>query len=84
MSDDNGHLFLPLQPVSVETPQGGVYKGKRLSGKRVSLPLCSDICLPLVAERVMTLQRIRRTLIVAAARLGVTVGENTPSNLTDS
>lgn len=33
-------LFLPLQPVSVETPQGGVYEGKRLSGQRVSLPFC--------------------------------------------
>lgn len=30
-------LFFCLQPVSVETPQGGVYEGKRLSGKRVSL-----------------------------------------------
>lgn len=28
--------FLPLQPVSVETPQGGVYEGRRLSGKRVT------------------------------------------------
>lgn len=25
-----------VQPVFVETPQGGVYEGKRLSGKRVS------------------------------------------------
>uniref|UniRef100_G3PEB0 Uridine-cytidine kinase n=1 Tax=Gasterosteus aculeatus aculeatus TaxID=481459 RepID=G3PEB0_GASAC len=28
--------FLPLTPVSVETPQGGVYEGKRLSGKRIT------------------------------------------------
>ncbi|XP_077443862.1 uridine-cytidine kinase-like 1 [Stigmatopora argus] len=28
--------FLPLKPVSVETPQGGVYHGKRLSGKRIT------------------------------------------------
>ncbi|GAA6235642.1 uridine-cytidine kinase-like 1 isoform X2 [Lates japonicus] len=28
--------FLPLKPVSVETPQGGVYEGKRLSGKRIT------------------------------------------------
>ncbi|KAI5094342.1 uridine-cytidine kinase-like 1 isoform X1 [Silurus meridionalis] len=28
--------FLPLRPVSVETPQGTVYEGKRLSGKRIS------------------------------------------------
>ncbi|XP_020570242.1 uridine-cytidine kinase-like 1 isoform X3 [Oryzias latipes] len=28
--------FLPLEPVSVETPQGGVYEGKRLSGKRIT------------------------------------------------
>uniref|UniRef100_A0A8D2ZWZ5 Uridine-cytidine kinase n=1 Tax=Scophthalmus maximus TaxID=52904 RepID=A0A8D2ZWZ5_SCOMX len=28
--------FLPLKPVSVETPQGGVYDGKRLSGKRIT------------------------------------------------
>lgn len=29
-------LLLFLQSVSVETPQGGIYNGKRLSGKRVS------------------------------------------------
>ncbi|XP_015248482.1 PREDICTED: uridine-cytidine kinase-like 1 [Cyprinodon variegatus] len=29
--------FLPLKPVSVETPQGTIYEGKRLSGKRVSI-----------------------------------------------
>uniref|UniRef100_A0A665VB21 Uridine-cytidine kinase n=1 Tax=Echeneis naucrates TaxID=173247 RepID=A0A665VB21_ECHNA len=28
--------FLPLKPVSVETPQGGVYEGKRLSGNRIT------------------------------------------------
>ncbi|XP_041831055.1 uridine-cytidine kinase-like 1 isoform X2 [Melanotaenia boesemani] len=28
--------FLPLKPISVETPQGGVYEGKRLSGKRIT------------------------------------------------
>ncbi|XP_029705106.1 uridine-cytidine kinase-like 1 isoform X1 [Takifugu rubripes] len=28
--------FLPLKSVSVETPQGGVYNGKRLSGKRIT------------------------------------------------
>ncbi|KAM6965599.1 uridine-cytidine kinase-like 1 [Aplochiton taeniatus] len=28
--------FLPLKPVSVETPQGTLYEGKRLSGKRVT------------------------------------------------
>ncbi|KAM3602278.1 uncharacterized protein V6R79_001259 [Siganus canaliculatus] len=28
--------FLPLKPVSVETPQGGIYSGKRLSGKRIT------------------------------------------------
>lgn len=28
--------FLPLEPISVETPQGGVYEGKRLGGKRIS------------------------------------------------
>uniref|UniRef100_A0A4W4GX22 Uridine-cytidine kinase n=1 Tax=Electrophorus electricus TaxID=8005 RepID=A0A4W4GX22_ELEEL len=28
--------FLPLKPVSVETPQGTIYEGKRLSGKRIS------------------------------------------------
>ncbi|CAN9507979.1 unnamed protein product [Ophioblennius macclurei] len=28
--------FLPLTPVSVETPQGGVYEGRRLSGKRIT------------------------------------------------
>ncbi|TNN45427.1 Uridine-cytidine kinase-like 1 [Liparis tanakae] len=28
--------FLPLSPVSVETPQGGVYDGRRLSGKRIT------------------------------------------------
>ncbi|XP_036942378.1 uridine-cytidine kinase-like 1 isoform X2 [Acanthopagrus latus] len=28
--------FLPLKPVSVETPQGGVYEGKRLNGKRIT------------------------------------------------
>ncbi|XP_047184710.1 uridine-cytidine kinase-like 1 isoform X2 [Scophthalmus maximus] len=28
--------FLPLKPLSVETPQGGVYDGKRLSGKRIT------------------------------------------------
>ncbi|KAM9703470.1 uridine-cytidine kinase-like 1 isoform 1-T1 [Menidia menidia] len=28
--------LLPLKPVSVETPQGGVYEGKRLSGKRIT------------------------------------------------
>ncbi|XP_028996595.1 uridine-cytidine kinase-like 1 isoform X2 [Betta splendens] len=28
--------FLPLKPVFVETPQGGVYEGKRLSGKRIT------------------------------------------------
>lgn len=28
--------FLPLKPVSVETPQGPVYEGKRLSGKRIT------------------------------------------------
>ncbi|XP_034435736.1 uridine-cytidine kinase-like 1 [Hippoglossus hippoglossus] len=28
--------FLPLKPVSVETPQGGVYEGKRLSGQRIT------------------------------------------------
>lgn len=51
---DHFRLFLPLQPVSVETPQGGIYNGKRLSGKRVSLPSCFNVCLPLVAERVIT------------------------------
>uniref|UniRef100_A0A8C2ZTJ3 Uridine-cytidine kinase n=1 Tax=Cyclopterus lumpus TaxID=8103 RepID=A0A8C2ZTJ3_CYCLU len=28
--------FLPLKPVSVETPQGGIYDGRRLSGKRIT------------------------------------------------
>ncbi|XP_075869137.1 uridine-cytidine kinase-like 1 isoform X1 [Nelusetta ayraudi] len=28
--------FLPLKLVSVETPQGGVYNGKRLNGKRIT------------------------------------------------
>uniref|UniRef100_A0A3B5MYU3 Uridine-cytidine kinase n=1 Tax=Xiphophorus couchianus TaxID=32473 RepID=A0A3B5MYU3_9TELE len=28
--------FLPLKPVSVETPQGTVYEGKRLSGQRIT------------------------------------------------
>ncbi|XP_066560790.1 uridine-cytidine kinase-like 1 isoform X2 [Amia ocellicauda] len=28
--------FLPLKPVSVETPQGTTYEGKRLSGKRIT------------------------------------------------
>ncbi|XP_061602744.1 uridine-cytidine kinase-like 1 [Cololabis saira] len=28
--------FLPLKPVSVETPQGGIYEGKRLCGKRIT------------------------------------------------
>ncbi|XP_019738282.1 uridine-cytidine kinase-like 1 [Hippocampus comes] len=28
--------FLPLQPASVETPQGSVYHGRRLSGKRIT------------------------------------------------
>ncbi|XP_047244645.1 uridine-cytidine kinase-like 1 isoform X3 [Girardinichthys multiradiatus] len=28
--------FLPLKPVSVETPQGTIYDGKRLSGKRIT------------------------------------------------
>ncbi|XP_034017833.1 uridine-cytidine kinase-like 1 [Thalassophryne amazonica] len=28
--------FLPLKSVSVETPQGGAYEGKRLSGKRIT------------------------------------------------
>lgn len=28
--------FLPLKPVSVETPQGSIYEGKRLGGKRVT------------------------------------------------
>uniref|UniRef100_A0A8C1QD31 Uridine-cytidine kinase n=1 Tax=Cyprinus carpio TaxID=7962 RepID=A0A8C1QD31_CYPCA len=28
--------FLPLKPVTVETPQGTVYEGKRLSGKRIT------------------------------------------------
>lgn len=28
--------FLPLTPVSVETPQGGVYEGRRLNGKRIT------------------------------------------------
>ncbi|XP_075939809.1 uridine-cytidine kinase-like 1 [Anarhichas minor] len=28
--------FLPLKSVSVETPQGGIYDGKRLSGKRIT------------------------------------------------
>ncbi|KAK7151027.1 hypothetical protein R3I93_012083 [Phoxinus phoxinus] len=28
--------FLPLKPVSIETPQGTVYEGKRLSGKRIT------------------------------------------------
>ncbi|XP_062267452.1 uridine-cytidine kinase-like 1 [Platichthys flesus] len=28
--------FLPLKPVSVETPQGGVYEGKRLGGQRIT------------------------------------------------
>ncbi|XP_053736364.1 uridine-cytidine kinase-like 1 isoform X3 [Synchiropus splendidus] len=28
--------FLPLKPVSVETPQGGIYQGRRLSGKRIT------------------------------------------------
>ncbi|XP_033847119.1 uridine-cytidine kinase-like 1 [Periophthalmus magnuspinnatus] len=28
--------FLPLKSVSVETPQGGVYEGKRLGGKRIT------------------------------------------------
>uniref|UniRef100_A0A4W3KBH2 Uridine-cytidine kinase n=1 Tax=Callorhinchus milii TaxID=7868 RepID=A0A4W3KBH2_CALMI len=29
--------FLPLKPVTVETPQGELYEGKRFGGKRVSL-----------------------------------------------
>ncbi|XP_051952105.1 uridine-cytidine kinase-like 1 isoform X1 [Xyrauchen texanus] len=28
--------FLPLKPVTVETPQGTIYEGKRLSGKRIT------------------------------------------------
>ncbi|KAF4092269.1 hypothetical protein AMELA_G00018910 [Ameiurus melas] len=28
--------FLPLKPVSVETPQGTIYEGKRLGGKRIT------------------------------------------------
>ncbi|XP_008311766.1 uridine-cytidine kinase-like 1 [Cynoglossus semilaevis] len=28
--------FLPLKPLSVETPQGGVYHGRGLSGKRIT------------------------------------------------
>ncbi|MED6241874.1 Uridine-cytidine kinase-like 1 [Ataeniobius toweri] len=28
--------FLPLKPVLVETPQGTIYDGKRLSGKRIT------------------------------------------------
>ncbi|KAM4712723.1 uridine-cytidine kinase-like 1 isoform 1-T1 [Anableps anableps] len=28
--------FLPLKPVSVETPQGTIYEGKRLSGQRIT------------------------------------------------
>uniref|UniRef100_A0A674D8F6 Uridine-cytidine kinase n=1 Tax=Salmo trutta TaxID=8032 RepID=A0A674D8F6_SALTR len=28
--------FLPLKPVQVETPQGSIYEGKRLSGKRIT------------------------------------------------
>ncbi|XP_056620150.1 uridine-cytidine kinase-like 1 isoform X1 [Triplophysa dalaica] len=28
--------FLPLKPVSIETPQGTVYEGRRLSGKRIT------------------------------------------------
>ncbi|XP_061667678.1 uridine-cytidine kinase-like 1 isoform X2 [Syngnathoides biaculeatus] len=28
--------FLPLKPVTVETPQGGIYHGRRLSGKRIT------------------------------------------------
>ncbi|KAK7878718.1 hypothetical protein WMY93_030957 [Mugilogobius chulae] len=28
--------FLPLKSVSVETPQGGIYEGKRLGGKRIT------------------------------------------------
>uniref|UniRef100_A0A3Q3ING3 uridine/cytidine kinase n=1 Tax=Monopterus albus TaxID=43700 RepID=A0A3Q3ING3_MONAL len=28
--------FLPLKSVCVETPQGGIYEGKRLSGKRIT------------------------------------------------
>ncbi|XP_067097317.1 uridine-cytidine kinase-like 1 isoform X1 [Osmerus mordax] len=28
--------FLPLKPVSVETPQGAFYEGKRLSGQRIT------------------------------------------------
>ncbi|XP_028970400.1 uridine-cytidine kinase-like 1 isoform X2 [Esox lucius] len=28
--------FLPLKPVQVETPQGSVYEGRRLSGKRIT------------------------------------------------
>uniref|UniRef100_A0A673CB46 Uridine-cytidine kinase-like 1 n=1 Tax=Sphaeramia orbicularis TaxID=375764 RepID=A0A673CB46_9TELE len=28
--------FLPLKSVSVETPQGSIYEGKRLSGKRIT------------------------------------------------
>ncbi|XP_066532754.1 uridine-cytidine kinase-like 1 isoform X2 [Hoplias malabaricus] len=28
--------FLPLKPVSVETPQGTIYEGKRLNGKRIT------------------------------------------------
>ncbi|KAE8286516.1 Uridine-cytidine kinase-like 1 [Larimichthys crocea] len=35
-SDRHALSFLPLKPVSVETPQGGVYDGKRLSGKRIT------------------------------------------------
>lgn len=40
-----------MQPVSVETPQGGVYNGKRLSGKRVSFSGCLVLCCPLLAKR---------------------------------
>lgn len=28
--------FLPLKPVTVETPQGAIYEGKRLGGKRIT------------------------------------------------
>uniref|UniRef100_A0A8C8HRA3 Uridine-cytidine kinase n=1 Tax=Oncorhynchus tshawytscha TaxID=74940 RepID=A0A8C8HRA3_ONCTS len=36
--------FLPLKPVQVETPQGSIYEGKRLSGKRLHyLRLPKDI-----------------------------------------
>lgn len=35
----------------METPQGGVYNGKRLSGKRVSFLSCLFFCRPLLAKR---------------------------------